>query len=58
VGLGIFDPLLRGEVGDLGGSDFGESTVGRPSALPGDCAADVNSAEMSALIGVGILEMG
>ena len=63
VGLGIFDPLLWGEVGDLGGSDF---AVGgrRPSALdlPGDCGdrgvADVESAEVSALIGAGILEMG
>ena len=63
MGLGIFDPLFWGEAGDLGGSDFAEG--GRPSVLdlPGDCgdagvAEDVESAEMSALIGVGILEMG
>lgn len=31
VGLGIFDPLLRGEVGDLGGSVVDASTVGPPS---------------------------
>lgn len=62
MGLGILDPLLWGEVGDLGGSDFGESAGGCPSALDlpgGDCgvrgaAEDVESAEMS---GVGILEM-
>ena len=32
VGLGILDPLLRGEVGDVGGSVFDASTVvGPPS---------------------------
>lgn len=41
MGLGIFDPLLWGEVGDLGGLVF-----------------DAESAEMSALTGVGILETG
>ena len=45
MGLGIFDPLLRGEVGDLGGSVF-------------DAPTDAESVEMSALTGVGILETG